>query len=55
MNKTREFVMNNKGRILRIVILLVVFLLVTTYINGRNIYKQKTKMMQEQNLMNVKA
>jgi hypothetical protein len=55
MNSIREFLGANKSRVIRVIVLLVVFFLVITYINGRSIYKQKTKMLQEQNLMNVKA
>jgi hypothetical protein len=55
MNSIREFVLANKWRIIRVVVLFVVFLIVVAFVNGRNIYKQKTKMLQEQRLMEVKA
>lgn len=43
----REFLKMNKWRVIRVLVLLFVFFVIVAYVNGRNIYKQKTQMMQE--------
>jgi hypothetical protein len=43
----REFLLNNKGKFLRVIVLLFVFFLIVAFINGRNIYKEKTKRLQD--------
>jgi hypothetical protein len=43
-----EYLEKNKSRIVRIVILLVVFFVLIAYINGRNIYQEKAKMMMKE-------
>ncbi len=45
----REFLVTNKWMIIRLLVLAIVFLLVVTYINGRSIYKEKTRMIEERN------
>lgn len=44
-----EFLWNNKGRLVRIMVLLFVFFIIVTFVNGRNIYKEKTKKIEERN------
>jgi uncharacterized protein (UPF0333 family) len=43
----REFLLNNKGKIIRLAVLLFVFLVVVAYINGRSIYQEKNKMIKD--------
>jgi F0F1-type ATP synthase membrane subunit b/b' len=45
----REFLTKNKWRVIRILVLLLIFFVIVAYVNGRNIYNQKTKMLQERN------
>lgn len=52
----REFVLNNKSKIVQAALLLVVFFFVVTFINGRSLYKERVKMMeQEHQLSGSKA
>jgi hypothetical protein len=44
----REYFKNNKGRVVRTVLLLVVFFVLVAYINGRNIYQEKAKMVESE-------
>lgn len=45
----REFLTKNKWRVIRVLVLLLIFFVIVAYVNGRNIYMQKTKMLQERN------
>lgn len=52
----REFLLNNKSKIIKIFLLLAVFLFVVTFINGRSLYNERVKMMQmEKEAMKNKA
>ena len=42
----REFLLNNKKRIVQVFILLVVFFFIVAFVNGRNIYQQKIKALE---------
>ncbi len=43
----REFLSNNKSKIIRVFVLLFVFFLIVAYVNGRNIYKEKIMKTQD--------
>ena len=54
MQNIKEFFLNNKSRIFRIVLLLAVFFVITSYINGRSLYKERTKLLQSQSSVLLK-
>jgi hypothetical protein len=43
----REYIVNNKSRIIKILVLLFVFLFIVTYFHGRSVYMEKAKMLEE--------
>lgn len=47
MQKITELIRNNKWRVFKIMFLLFVFFMIVAYVNGRNIYMEKSKQMRE--------
>lgn len=43
----REYLLKNKWTIVKVVLLLIIFLTITAFIHGRNIYKQKVQQLEE--------